>query len=163
MVDVSFHRRRSTNRRTPPMRLPLLNLLLCAIIVGCSRSQDLGKFMVTEVSKHGGGTRANSTLPQLRAQLTVKRDRNGFQASVTDVPFASVDSLMQQMFGKPAISSDATQTASGQPHRVWGAAQVGVAIQLIGRTNGADIICVRAMRDTSEVIREMDRPWWKVW
>ena len=147
--------------RSPGMRLLNL-LLLCAVMVGCSRSEDLGKFMTTEVAKHGGRTMTNSTLPQLKAQLRVKRDRNGFQARATDVTFASVDSLMQQMFGKPAISSDATKTASGQPHHVWGAAQVGVAIQLVGRTNGVDIICVRAMRDTSEAIREMDRPWWKV-
>jgi hypothetical protein len=54
-------------------------------------------------------------------------------------------------------------TAIGQPCRVWAAIDIRVAIQLIGRTNGADIVCVRGMRDMDEMFREMKRPWWKFW
>lgn len=146
------------------MRTSLLTLALaCAIVAGCSQSDDFGGFVVTEVAKHGGHTKTNVVLPELEARWTVNRDRNGFQASVTGVTFASVDTLMQQAFGTPRMSSDATATVTGQPHRVWGASDIGVAIQLIGRANGADIICLRAMPDTTEMIREMERPWWKFW
>jgi len=119
--------------------------------------------VVAEVVRYGGRTKTNVAIPKLDAQWTVKRDRNGFQATVTGITVARVDSMMRQAFGPPKMSHEGTETATGQPHRVWGAADIGVAIQLIGRTNGADIICVRAMRDTTEMVREMNRPWWKFW
>lgn len=86
----------------------------------------------------------NAPVPTLQARWTVKSDTNGFQASVTGASFANIDAVMQQAFGKPKVSIAAN--ADGQPHRVWGAVDVGVAIQLIGRPDGADIICVRGLR-----------------
>jgi hypothetical protein len=85
----------------------LLSLLIiafpCAILVGCSRSGDLGAFVVTEVSKFGGHTRTNAPLPKLDARWTIKRDKNGFQASVSGTTFASIDATMKQAFGKPKL------------------------------------------------------------
>src|SRR5262245_27509330 len=142
------------------MRVSLLSLALLYVVMAgcCSRSHDFGAFVVAEVAKHGGHTKTNAVIPKLEAQWTVNRDRNGFQASVSGTSFANIDALMRQTFGTPKLSVEAN--ASGQPHRVWGAADIGVAIQLIGRTNGADIVCVRGMQDMSGMFKEMDRPWW---
>src|SRR5438445_5751236 len=118
----------------------ILALLACAVISGCSRSGDFTAFVVSEVAKHGGHTLTNATVAPLEARWTVKSDTNGFQASITGASFASIDTVMQQAFGTPKMSVAAN--ASGQPHRVWGAVDIGVAIQLIGRPDGADIICV---------------------
>lgn len=146
------------------MRTSLLILaLLCAVLAGCSHSGDFGAFIVTEVGKFGGHTKTNAMLPELDARWTIKRDKNGFQASIKGTTFTNIDTVMQQAFGTPKISTEGTDTATGQPWRVWGAGDIGVAIQLMGQTNGADIICVRAMRDMTEMFREMDRPWWRFW
>src|SRR2546426_8266504 len=110
----------------------------CAAISGCSRSSDFSAFVVSEVAKHGGHTVTNVTVAPLQARWTVKSDTNGFQASITGASFAGIDAVMQQAFGTPKMSVAAN--ASGQPHRVWGAVDIGVAIQLIGRPDGADII-----------------------
>lgn len=130
-------------------------LLVCAAVSGCSRSGDFGAFVVSEVRKHGGHTVTNAPPPTLQARWTIKSDANGFQASVTGAPFASIDAVMQQAFGAPKMS--VASNASGQPHRVWGAVDIGVAIQLIGRPDGADIICVRAMRDLGEMFQSMEK------
>jgi hypothetical protein len=141
------------------MRASLLNLLIAAaVVVGCSRSGDLGTFLVREVTKYGGHTKTNTMPLKLDAHWTVKRDKNGLQVSVTSTSFASIDTFMNQTFGVPKVSVDSNDT--GQPHRVWAAADIGVAIQLIGRPGGADIICVRAIRK-EEIFEEMEKPWWK--
>jgi len=148
------------------MRTTLLAVLLVAsvVIVGCSRSGDFGGFLVQQVTKCGGRTNANATLPKLDARWTVKRDKNGFRATVTGTTFAGVDTFMQQAFGRPRMSGDGAGSATGQPHREWAARDIGVVIQLMGRPDGADIICVRAMSGTGEMFREMEKPWWrKLW
>jgi hypothetical protein len=140
------------------MRASLLipALFLCAAVSGCSRSGDFGAFVVTEVAKHGGHAVTNATLPALHVRWTIKSDTNGFQASVTSAPFASIDALMQQAFGIPKISVAAN--VDGQPHRVWAATDIGAAIQLIGRPDGADIICVRGFRDIGGMFKSMESP-----
>ena len=149
----------------PPSRAAafLAFALACALVAGCSPSDNFGSFIASEVSRYGGHTNTNGVIPKLEAQWTVKRDRNGFQMWVTEAPFASIDTMMQQMYGKPRLSDSGSNGGTGRPHRVWAAADIGVAIQLIGETNRVEIICVRAMRDTTEVFQEMDRPWWKFW
>jgi hypothetical protein len=131
----------------------ILAVLACVVVSGCSRSGDFSAFVVSEVAKHGGHTLANATIPALEARWIIKSNTNGFQASVTGASFASIDAVMQQAFGTPKMSVAAN--ASGQPHRVWGAVEIGVAIQLIGRPDGADIICVRGMRDMGEMLRSV--------
>ena len=139
------------------MRTTRLIVILFALsLAGCSRSGDFGTFVVTEATKYGGHTKTNAALPKLDARWTVKRDDNGFQASVTGISFASIDTFMQQAFGTPKISVDGTGTATGQPHRVWGAVDIGVAIQLIGRPDGAEIVCARGMRDMGEMFKRTE-------
>ena len=116
---------------------------MCAILVidGCSRSGDFGAFLVTEVTRYGGHTITNATLPKLEARWTVKKDSNGFTAQVSGLPFATVDSFMRQAFGSPKVSADTN--LDGQPQRVWAAVDVGVAIQCVGRPSGVEIICLK--------------------
>src|SRR6266487_2089861 len=130
------------------MRTPCLTVLLLAVAatVGCSRPNDFGAFFVQQVTKYGGRTNANAQLPKLDARWTVKRDKNGFQASVTGTSFSSIDTFMRQAFGAPKMSGFSTNI--GQPYGNWAAVDIGVAILLIGRSDGADIVCVRAMSMT---------------
>jgi len=106
-----------------------------------------------------GTRRRTPHFGKLDAKWKFERDKNGFQASVSGTSFAAVDTFMQQAFGKPKVSID--MNLNGQPQRVWAALDVGVAIHLIGRPDGADIICIRGMRDMGEMFDEMDKPWWK--
>jgi len=130
--------------------------LACFLVAGCSRSGNLSTFVVSEVAKYGGHTVTNAPpLKVVQARWTIESDTNGFQASVTGAPFASIDAAMQQAFGVPKISDRAN--AEGQPTRVWAAADIGVAIQLIGRPGGADIICIRGMRDLGEMFQSMEK------
>lgn len=130
---------------------PFWLIIVCfvfVIVAGCSRSGDFGTFVVAEVAKHGGHAVTNTTMPTLQARWTVKSDTNGFQASVTGASFTSIDEVMQQAFGTPKVS--VAINSSGHPHRVWGAVEIGVAIQLIGQPHGADIVCIRKFSDMGE-------------
>ena len=84
--------------RQPTMRASVFTLLLVGILaaVGCSHSGDFGGFFVAEVTRYGGHTITNATLPRLDARWTVKADSNGFTVQVRGVPFATVDSFMHQ-------------------------------------------------------------------
>ncbi len=130
--------------RQPTMRASVFTLLLVGILaaVGCSHSGDFGGFFVAEVTRYGGHTITNATLPRLDARWTVKADSNGFTVQVRGVPFATVDSFMHQAFGPPKVSADAN--LDGQPQRVWAAVDVGVAVQCIGRPDGVEIVCLKA-------------------
>jgi hypothetical protein len=130
--------------------------LACVLVSGCSRSGDFSTFVVSEVAKHGGHTVTNTPpLPVVQARWTIESDTNGFQARVTGAPFTSIDSVMTQAFGSPKISVAAN--TDGQPQRVWAALDIGVAIQLVGRPGGADIICLRSMRDMGEMFQSMEK------
>jgi len=145
------------------MRTRFLIALVCALgLTGCTRSGDLGAFLVAEATRYGGRAHTNTTLPKLEGRWTVQRDRNGFEASVTDTSFGSMDSFMRQAFGAPQMSGFSVK--AGQPHSIWVAADIGVAIQLIGRPDGAELVCVRGMSGVEEMFDEMDKPWWrKLW
>jgi hypothetical protein len=84
-----------------------------------------------------------NSIPALQARWTIESDDDGFQMTVKDVSFAQLDAMMQHGFGIPRVSEDVN--LEGQPHRVWGASEIGVAIQLIGRPGGSDILCLRGM------------------
>jgi hypothetical protein len=124
-------------------------LLLSVLISGCSRSGDFSAFMVSDVAKYGGRTVTNTALPTLQARWKIKNDANGFRAFITGASFSQIDELMHQAFGAPKVSVPAN--ASGEPHRVWSAGDIGVAIQLIRRPNGAEVICVRGVRSIGEL------------
>ena len=128
-------------------------LFACALVSGCSRSGDFSTFVTAEVAKHGGHTVTNAPLPAVQARWTIESDTNGFQARITGAPFTSIDAVMTQAFGVPKISVAAN--TDGQPQRVWAALDIGVAIQLIGRPDGADIICIRGMRGMEEMFQSM--------
>jgi len=121
--------------------LSITLLLAVILIAGCSHSGDFGAFVVAQVTKYGGHTRTTGTIPQLDARWTIKQDANGFTAYVSDAPFSVIDGFMRDTFGAPKISTDAN--LDGEPQRVWGAVDLGVAIQLIGHKNDSEIICVR--------------------
>ena len=130
-------------------------LFACALVSGCSRSGDFSTFIVAEVAKQGGHTVTNAPLPVVEAHWSVKSDANGFRAFITGAPFPSIDAVMQQAFGAPKMS--VASNASGQPQRVWTALDIGVAIQLIGCADGADIICVRGMRDAGGLLQSREK------
>ena len=130
-------------------------LFACVLVASCSRSGDFSAFIVSEVLKHGGHTVTNAPLPTVQARWTIKSDTNGFQVRVTGTPFASIEAVMTQAFGAPKIWVAAN--TSGQPHGVWGAVAIGVAIQLVGRPDGADIFCVRGMRDMGEMFQSTEK------
>src|ERR1041384_7293251 len=125
------------------MRSSTFTTLLLAILLigGCSHSGAFGAFLVTEVTRYGGHAVPNAALPKLDARWTVKSDSNGFTAQASDVPFTAVDSFMRDAFGPPKVSADTN--LNGQPHRVWAAVDIGVAIQCIGRPGGVEIICLK--------------------
>ncbi len=167
VVHKSFiHMSPALSGAAPPSRVVTPTLLLmfvvaCLALASCSRSHDFGAFVVNEVGRCGGRALTNAPLPRVEAEWTIRRDRNGFQASISGATFTSIDGTMKQAFGAPKLSKESN--ASGYPHRVWAAADIGVAIHLIGRANGAEITCMRGMRNVDEMMREIERPWWKIW
>src|SRR5665213_2202637 len=136
--------------------LLIFALFLCAAVSGCSHAGDFGAFITTEVAKHGGHAVTKATLLALPVRWTIQSDTNGFQASVSGAPFANIAAVMQQAFGRPKISVAAD--VDGRPHQVWGATEIGAAIQLIGRPNGADIICVRGFPNIGEMFKSIKSP-----
>ena len=140
------------------MRASLFTTLVLATIVaiGCSHSGDFGAFIVTAVTKYGGHTKTIGTIPKLDARWTVRQDANGFQAIVTDAPFASIAADMEQVFGTPKLSDDGSGTATHEPDREWGAVDIGVAIQVIGHKDNTEIICIREVKDMGELLRHRD-------
>lgn len=131
------------------MRASLSIALLLTIIVavGCSHSGDFGAFVVAEVAKYGGHTKASATVPNLAARWELKEDANGFQAFVTDVSFATIAAEMEQIFGTPNTSHDVTDvlTVVPLPYRLWSAANIGAAVQLIGHKDSTEIICLKGI------------------
>jgi hypothetical protein len=121
--------------------LPTTLLLTIVLIVGCSQSGDFGAFLVPQVAKYGGHTRLTGVVPELHARWTVRQGANGFTAHITDVPFSAVDGFMREVYGAPNISIDAG--LNNEKKRVWGAADIGVGIQLISHKNDMEIICVK--------------------
>jgi hypothetical protein len=123
-------------------------LLLAMVAAGCgsaSRSQsgDFGAFIVQEVTRYGGRTGSTNAMPQLAAEWTVKADAAGFQAHASGVRFAELKAALQQAFGSPVF---VTTNAQGQPHGLYKAVDIGVALQFFGEPSGVGIICVRGAK-----------------
>ena len=70
---------------------------------------------------------------ELRGSWSLKPDADGFQAHLSGVPFADVQSFMQQVYGKPAY---VTTDLDGQPHGLYKALDIGVAIQFFEEERG---------------------------
>jgi hypothetical protein len=121
------------------------------LVAGCSQAGDFGAFVVSQVTKFGGHTKG-TPIPKLDAQWTVKQDANGFQAFVTGASFADIATKMEQIFGTPKMSDDGSGTASHKPCRLWGATDIGVAIQLIGHGDSTEIICIRELKSMDELL-----------
>jgi hypothetical protein len=122
----------------------LLATCLAVLTFGCQHTGDFGAFFVQQVSHYGGRTKTTNTIPELRGTWTIKFDDGGFQAHLSGVPFADVQLFMKQVYGDPIIM--ATNTDDGQRHGVYGARDIGVAIQFFGETNGVGFICVYAQK-----------------
>jgi len=90
------------------------------------------------------------------AHWTINRDANGFQASVKGASFSIIASVMLQKYGPSGITT--ATNLKGQPQQVRVAADIGVAIQLIGRPDEADIVCVRAFQDLGVMFTSMGPP-----
>jgi hypothetical protein len=114
-------------------------LLLC----GCQSTGDFGAVFVQQVSYFGGHAQTTNTVPELRGTWSMKSDAEGFQAHLSGVPFAHVQSFMQQVYGSPVFVAT---NAMGQPHGLYKALDIGVAIQFFGETNGVGFICLRAQK-----------------
>jgi len=142
-----------------PLRLFAVLLLISGGFLGCSRPHDFGGFLVEQVTKYGGRTGTNATLPKLEARWTFKRDKNGFEVTANDTSFGRVDSFLRQAFGPPKSSDFSPET--GLSNSLWGASNIGVAIILAGGTNSAHLICLRGMRGMGEMLKESEKPWWK--
>ena len=126
------------------MRL-YITLFLAMVASGCgsaSRNQsgDFGAFIVQEVTQYGGRTRSTNAMPQLAAEWTVEADAAGFQAHASRVRFAELQAALQQAFGAPVF---VTTNAQGQPHGLYKALDIGVALQFFGEPSGVGVICVR--------------------
>ena len=135
------------NTGLPTMRLSLSIFLLLAIILaaGCSQSGDFGAFIVSEVSKYGGHPKTNVPTPKLDAHWTVKRDSDGFMLQITGASFERIAAELKQVFGTPKLADDGSGTTTHEPHWLWAASDIGVAIQLIGHKNSTEIICLQGM------------------
>ena len=136
------------------MRWLVLSAVLCGcgLLAGCSRSGDFGEFIVREVAKHGGHTRTNVALPKLEAHWRVKSKENSFRATVTGVAYTNLDAFMHLAYGEPKLSIEGFDLPGGQPLRVWGVVETGVAIELLGRADDeAEIQCERRIRDLKEI------------
>lgn len=142
--------------RWPNMRtLRLIGcLFVCGLLLGCSHTGDFGEFVGHEVTRHGGCTKTNVAPPSFRARWTMKEDENGFQAEVRGASVTQIDDFMLRAFGPPLVS--ATNDA-GQPHQVWTARDIGVAIQVVGRPSGAYIVCLRGTKSIEDLREKASR------
>ena len=126
------------------MRMRILSTaLLMLLLCGCRHTGDFGAAFVQQVSHYGGHAQTTNAIPELRGTWSIKSDAEGFQAHLSGVPFADVQSFMQQVYGKPVWI---TTNVEGQPHGLYKALDIGVAIQFFGETNGIGFICLRAQK-----------------
>jgi len=122
-------------------RLVISLLLACLVFVGCSQSGDFGNFFVGEVTKYGHPPTTPITVSRLDARWTIQSDNDGFRIIVRGQPFAAVDALIRQVIGAPKVSVDSN--VQGRPHQVYGSAEIGLAVQCIGRADDVEIICLK--------------------
>lgn len=125
-----------------------ITLLLAMAAAGCGpasmdQSGDFGAFVVQEVTRFGGRIRGTNTMHELAAEWTVKADAAGFRANAAGVRFAELQAALQQAFGPPAFVTTNTQ---GQPHGLYKAVDIGVALQFFGEPSGVGVICVRGVK-----------------
>lgn len=125
------------------MRSPWVAACLAFLMCGCHHTGDFGAFFVQQVSQYGGHTRTTNAIPALRGTWSGKSDDEGFQAHLSGVSFADVQFFLKQVYGDPVIKA---ADIDGQRHGVYGARDIGVAIQYFGETNSIGFICVRAQK-----------------
>jgi hypothetical protein len=110
-----------------------LTLLIC----GCQTNGDMGRTVIQEVARYGGHPLTSAAIPELHGSWHVEStDAEGFQAHLSGVSFANVQSFMQQVYGNPV-------TLHNSPGVWYAAKNIGVAIHLFDETNGVSFICQR--------------------
>lgn len=125
-----------------------ITLLLAIAAAGCGsdskdQSGDFGAFVVQEVTRFGGRTCGTNTTHELAAEWTVKADAAGFRATASRVRFAELQAALQAAFGPPTF---VTTNVQGQPHGLYKAADLGVALQFFGEPSGVGVIGVRGVK-----------------
>ena len=131
-------------------------LILCLFLCGCrtqskldsgsfddflqrashspKQSGDFAAFFVQQVSRYGGHKPSSDRLPEMNGTWYFESDHDGFAVQLYDVSFTQVASFMQQVYGSPI--------SAAQPHGLYGAGQIGVAIQFNANTHGVGFICL---------------------
>ncbi|MBI1177098.1 hypothetical protein GC207_06620 [bacterium] len=135
-------------------------LLASSVHLLRSNSGDVVEWMVKETTEYGGRPNTNITPSRIDGRWHVKRDRNGFEAKVFNSEFSSVNTALRQIFGTP-LQSRTNSSEEGPRYSLWAAKDVGVAIIFTDRTNHLEISCVRGLHGLSEMMDEMEKPWWK--
>jgi hypothetical protein len=115
----------------------ILSIIFFALLIcGCQTKGDLGRAIVQQVAHYGGHTRTTAAIPELRGAWSIKSDAEGFQAHLSGVAIADIQSFMQQVYGDPMVNTNL--------QGIWyRAADIGVAIQFFGEKNGVSFICQR--------------------
>ena len=137
--------------------LSILFLSVVIFVIGCKQSGDFDAFVVAQVVKYGGHTKTSGVIPKLQASWTVKEDKNGFIVFISDASFTAIAADMEQIFGPPRMSDDGSGTRTHEPCRLWGANEIGVAIQLNGHKDSTEIICIREFKSMDELIKHMPK------
>jgi len=116
-----------------------LLLLSCS----CQHTGNFSAFFVQQVSRYGGHIQTTKAIPELHGAWSFKSDAESFQAHLSGVPFADVESFMKQIYGTPVFVAT---NVLGQPHGLYRASDIGVAIQFFGETNGVGFICFKLLK-----------------
>ena len=112
-------------------------IIIALLICGCQTRGDLGLEVVQQVARYGGHTKTPATIPELRGRWKIEScDSESFQAYMSGVSFAEIQSFMQQVYGN-------SETLHNSPGVWYAAKDIGVAIHLLGDTNGVRLTCQR--------------------
>jgi hypothetical protein len=126
------------------VRVRIFSIIFFALLMcGCQTKVNLGRAIVQQVALYGGHTQTTNAIPELRGFWNVKSaDTESFQAHLFGVPFAEVKSFMQRVYGDPVSVTDAHDWRT-PGHIYYRAADIGVAIEFFGESNGVGLKCQR--------------------
>jgi hypothetical protein len=146
---------RNITRKFSPVWLALV---IC--VLGCSKTDDVGGVLVEDMARFGAKPNTSSA-EKLSGSVEIRRDRNGFVASVSGVTFEELGSYFSNRFGPPRLRSTNEELAFRMD--MWAPRDIGVSIQLVEETNRVFVTCMRKMSGAEEFFQELTRPWWKFW
>ena len=120
--------------------MPMLisfSIIFALLMCGCQTGGDLGRAVVQQIALYGGHAKTSATIPELRGRWKIESsDGESFQAYMSGVSFADIQSFMQQVYGD-------SETLHNSPGVWYAAKNIGVAIHLVGDTNGVRFTCQR--------------------